>query len=92
MIPVQKVRLSPKMVKGTEPKGTRARKKPKALLAPKSSDSEASAFSDLLDRKTQGESVAALVSTGGRSRRAIFRYVQILTAPARSPTAFLLLF
>jgi hypothetical protein len=80
------------MVKGTEPKGTRGKKKPKALEATKSSDSEASAFSDLLDRKNQGESVAALVSTGGRNRRAIFRYVRILTAPARSPTVFSLLF
>ena len=80
------------MMKGTEPKGTRARKKPKARQAPKSSDSEASFFSDILDRKTQGESVAALVSTGGRSRRAIFKYVRILTAPARSPTVFSLIF
>ena len=80
------------MVKGTEPKGTRAGKKPQASQAPKSPDSEASSFTDILDRKAQGESVPALASTRGRNRATIFRYIRILTAPARSATGFLLLF
>ena len=89
---VQKVRLPQKMVKGSEPKGTRAGKKPKARQAPKSSDSEASCLTDILDRKANGESVAALAAASGRNRATIFRYIRILTAPARSATGFLLLF
>ena len=80
------------MVKGSEPKGTRARKKPKASEAPKSSDSEASCLTDLLDRKAKGESVPALAAASGRNRATIFRYIRILTAAARSTTAFALLF
>jgi hypothetical protein len=74
------------MVKGTEPKGTRARKKPKASQAPKSSDPEASSLTDLLDRKAKGESVPARAATRGRNQATIVRYIRILTAPARSAT------
>jgi hypothetical protein len=67
-------------------------KKPKARQPPKSSDSEASSFSNMLDRKAKGESVPALAAASGRNRATTFRYIRILTAPARSATGLLLLF
>ena len=89
---VQKASVPKKMVKGTEPKGSARSSKPKHARSSNGPDSEESSFSDILDRKAKGESVPALAAASGKNQRAIFRYVRILTAASRSPTAFALLF
>ena len=81
------------MVKGTEPKGTRCKEETEGQTGTEVVGLRSQlCLTDLLDRKAKGESVPALAAASGRNRATIFRYIRILTAPARSATGFLLLF